>query len=33
MLYVDAGNGPAVRLYDDLGFTLNHVYRAFVGDV
>jgi mycothiol synthase len=33
MLYVDAGNTPATRLYDDLGFTLDHVDRAFVGDI
>ncbi len=33
MLYVDASNAPAVRLYEDLGFTIDHVDRAYVGDV
>jgi mycothiol synthase len=29
MLYVDAANAPAVKLYVDLGFTLDHVDRAY----
>jgi ribosomal protein S18 acetylase RimI-like enzyme len=33
MLYVDAGNTKAVKLYDSLGFSLDHVDRAYVGDV
>ena len=33
MLYVAADNTRATRLYRDIGFTLDHVDRAFVGDV
>ncbi|MGH9180233.1 MAG: GNAT family N-acetyltransferase, partial [Acidimicrobiales bacterium] len=33
MLYVDAGNGAARRLYEELGFHVDHTDRAYVGDV
>ncbi|HZA00063.1 MAG TPA: mycothiol synthase [Acidimicrobiales bacterium] len=33
MLYVDATNDPANKLYADLGFTRHHTDRAYVGDV
>ena len=33
MLYVDAANRPAVKLYVDLGFDVDHIDRAYVGDI
>jgi len=33
MLYVDAANRAAIKLYIDLGFDLDHIDRAYVGDV
>ena len=33
MLYVDADNRSALRLYFDLGFTIDHIDRAYVTDV
>jgi mycothiol synthase len=33
MLYVDADNARAVKLYVGLGFVLNHLDQAYVGDI
>ena len=33
MLYVDSDNAGARRLYEELGFAVDHVDRAYVGDV
>ena len=33
MLYADGDNRPALRMYADLGFTVDHVDRAYVTDV
>jgi mycothiol synthase len=33
MLYVDATNPKAVKLYIDLDFVINHIDQAFVGDI
>jgi len=33
MLYCDATNRPAIKLYVDLGFVVNHIDQAYVGDV
>lgn len=33
MLYVDADNDPALRLYDRLGFTRHHIDRVYDGTV
>ena len=33
LLYVDADNTPAMRVYEDLGFVPHHTERAFSGDV
>jgi ribosomal protein S18 acetylase RimI-like enzyme len=31
MLYTTASNTTAVRLYESLGFTVNHVDRSYLG--
>ena len=33
MLYVDASNAKAVKLYVEFGFVINHLDQAFVGDI
>lgn len=33
MLYVDADNTRAVKLYVDMGFVVNHIDQAYVGDI
>jgi mycothiol synthase len=33
MLYVDAANTHAVKLYIDMGFVINHLDQAYVGDI
>ena len=33
MLYVDADNEGALHLYEEMGFSLDHVDRAYVGDI
>lgn len=33
MLYVDAANTRAVKLYIDMGFVINHLDQAYVGDI
>jgi mycothiol synthase len=33
MLYVDASNIPAVHLYEKLGFTIEHIDRAYGGEI
>jgi mycothiol synthase len=32
MLYVDSNNEPAIKMYKKLGFEIDHIDRAYVGD-